>query len=119
MSKEITKVIRIIDEIMHYLQSMGAKKIDLNYQEMADSFILTFKCDYDKEKMKLIYQMVKCLHLGRQEEMEDTFWVLAGEHNRNQELALVGMMIDDAKVYFDDERVEILLIRAKHSKSTF
>ncbi|MDP3385905.1 MAG: hypothetical protein Q8S24_01620 [Eubacteriales bacterium] len=116
MSKENTKVIRIIDEIIHYLQSMGAKKIDLNYQEMDDSYILTFKCDYDKEKMKLIYQMVKCLHLERQEEMEDTFWGLAGEHGRNQELALVGMMTDDATVYFDNERIEILLIRVKPSK---
>ncbi|MBV1758353.1 MAG: hypothetical protein KMY55_10995 [Dethiosulfatibacter sp.] len=116
MSKENTKVIRIIDEIIHYLQFMGAKKIDLNYQEMVDSYILTFKCDYDKDKMKCIYQMVKCLHLERQEEMEDTFWALAGEHVRNQELALVGMMTDDAKIYFDDDRIEIMLERVKHTR---
>ncbi|HBH13601.1 MAG TPA: hypothetical protein DDX29_10895 [Clostridiales bacterium] len=116
MSKENTKVIRIIDEIIHYLQSMGATKIDLDYQELADSYILTFKCNYNKEKMKRIYQMVKCLHLERQEEMEDTFWALAGEHVRNPELALVGMMTDDAKVYFDDERIEITLERVKHTR---
>jgi hypothetical protein len=119
MKKENAKISKIIDEMFSYLYSLGATNIDLNYKDSEDCYILTFKCNYIKDKVEMIYKMVKFLNMERQQEMENFFWELAGEYNpgsEDHELSLVGMMTDEVKVYFDEERIEILLIRIKSTK---
>ncbi|MBN2286554.1 MAG: hypothetical protein JXQ26_07215 [Tissierellales bacterium] len=116
MKKELSKISKIIDEMFSYLSDLGATKIDLNYQDNPDCYILTFKCNYIKEKIDMIYKMVKYLNMERQQEMESFFWELAGEYSqgsKDHELSLVGMMTDEVKIYFDDDRIEVLLIRIK------
>jgi hypothetical protein len=113
MNQEHAIIIKIMDEMTSYLFHLGAKTFDINYKEEDDCFMMTFKCDYDQSNMKLIYRMVKYLNMERQEEVEGYYWELAGQYKNDTELTLVGMMTDEAKVYYDNERVEILLIRIK------
>jgi hypothetical protein len=113
MNQEHAIIIKIIDEMTSYLFHLGAKNSDINCKEEEDCYILTFKCDYDPSKIKLIYRMTKYLHMERQAEMEGYYWELAGQYKNATELTLVGMMTDEAKIYYDNERVEILLIRIK------
>lgn len=114
MNQEHAIIIKIIDEMTSYLFNLGAKNSDINYKEEDDCFMLTFKCEYDPSKIKLIDKMTKYLNIERQEEIEGYYWELAGQYkNDDTELSLVGMMTDDAKIYYDNERVEILLIRIK------
>lgn len=111
--EERRKITKIIDEILVFLFHMGSKNIDINYKDEECYFTVSFKCNYDINKKDLIYTMVKHLNTERQEEMEEYYWELAGKYNKDTELTLVGMMTDDAKVYFDDDKVEILLVRVK------
>ena len=45
--------------------------------------------------------------------MEEYYWELSGNYDMDTELTLVGMMTDDAKVYYDNEKVTIFLVRYK------
>lgn len=113
MNQDQAIITRIVDEMITCLFHLDAKNIDINYKDEDDCYIITFKCDYCKDKQPLIYRMVKYINMERQEEMESYYWELAGQYNKDTELTLVGMMTDEAKVYFDDNRVEVLLIRKK------
>lgn len=113
MNQDQEIIIKIIDEMVTYLFHIGAKNIDFNYKNEVKYYTITFKCDYNHDKKDMIYRMVKCINMERQEEMEGYFWELAGQYKKDTELTLVGMMTDEAKVYFDDEIIKILLIRLK------
>lgn len=45
--------------------------------------------------------------------MEEYYWELAGETDSSEELGLVGTMIDEATIGYDEEKVVIELIRNK------
>lgn len=111
MKHEKKRITKIIDELMFYLFSMGANNIDVSYKKEQELYVITFKSDYDSSKRDKLFKLVKYLNYEKQEEIEEYFWELTGNYDLDTELSLVGMMIDEAKVYYDDEKIEIALIR--------
>ncbi len=111
MKHEKKRITKIIDELMFYLFSMGANNIDVNFKREADLCAITFKSDYDLSKRDKLFKLVKFLNYEKQEEMEEYYWELTGNYDLDTELSLVGMMIDEAKIYYDDEKIEIVLLR--------
>lgn len=113
MRQEKKRVMKIITEITSFLLHIGAKKITMDYEESDEAFLITLEGNYQKKYMKDIYQVVKYLNYDREVEMEEYYWELSGNYNMDTELTLVGMMTDDATVYYDDEKVRVCLVRYK------
>ena len=113
MKHKRKRVMKIIDEITNFLFFIGSKKISIDYEENDEGFLITLEGNYKKDKIQEIYNLVKYLNYEKEEEMEEYYWELSGKYDMGTELTLVGMMTDDAKVYYDNEKVTIFLIRYK------
>jgi len=113
MKHKRKRVMKIIDEVTNFLFFIGSKKISIDYEENDEGFLITLEGNYNKDKIQEIYNLVKYLNYEKEEEMEEYYWELSGKYDMGTELTLVGMMTDDAKVYYDNEKVTIFLIRYK------
>ncbi|OPJ56800.1 hypothetical protein [Alkalithermobacter paradoxus] len=108
--KRITK---IVDELLTYMFYLGATDISVNVKEEEKFFKISLNCNYNITKKPKIDRLVNALKCSKQEEMEEYYWELAGECDVDNELPLIGMMIDEAEIDFDDNSIEVILYRYK------
>ncbi len=108
--KRITK---IVDELITYFFSIGATNININVEEKTDHFEILLKCNYCTKNKTKIDRLSKHLQCEKQMEVEEYYWELAGSSDVDNELALVGMMVDDAKINIEKDSIEIMLYKYK------
>jgi len=114
MSHEMRKVSKIIDELTTYFLLIGVKKIKTEIINGDKCFKIKFKIyDFDF-KSKKITEMLENLSYNRESEMEEYYWELAGESDRDNELCLIGIMTDEVNVEEDESMMEITLYRNKY-----
>lgn len=114
MKHEKIKVTRIIDELVNYFLNLGCIEIDINikdydrYYEISFMLNRKFITDYELCKLK------KLLSIGKQEEMEEYYWSLAGDCDVDTELTIVGIMSDRVIIEeVDDNNIRIIIQREK------
>ena len=56
-------------------------------------------------------ELINILNTERQHEIEEYYWNLLSESEEDSELAIVGMMIDQAEVEYKDDILKIKLLR--------
>ena len=113
MKHKKQRISKITDEVITYLFSLGASNININIEETHECFKILFKCNYSKGQPERIEKLSKALKSGKQEEIEEYYWGLAGDSDVDDELYLVGMMIDKARVEILEDSLEIELYRYK------
>lgn len=108
------RIMKIVDEITTHLYWIGAKDINIRIQEVDDKFKITFKSDYLPEKKKKIKKLIDALkRCDKQQEMEEYYWELVGDCDIDNELSLIGMMVDEAELEIEEDHLELILIRYK------
>lgn len=111
---EREKVQKIIDEMFISLTKLGANDITINFKNTEKSFIFHIVTTCHEKNADKIYKLNKYLCVERHEEMENYYWELAGNYPDDIELTLIGMMTDDVKISFDDDVLDITLVRNKN-----
>jgi hypothetical protein len=112
MNNEIQKTTKIIDELSSLLVNNGSAEIDikLKFSNVCTAIFIT---DYNTSLTdEQIYNLDKFLNIPRQTEVEEYYWGLMGETSDDDELFLVGSMIDSAKLDLKDGNLYIELIRS-------
>lgn len=107
------RITKIVNELITYFFSIGATNININLEEKDKYFKIFLKCNYsgkDKTKINTILKQLQC---EKQTEVEEYYWELAGSSDMDNELTLVGMMIDDAKINIMENTIEITLYKYK------
>ncbi|MDV3427215.1 MAG: hypothetical protein LIR50_08545 [Bacillota bacterium] len=109
------KVVKMLDEMLNYVYSLGAKEANVNIKEMEDRFEIILICDcMEGHPDKKIDSMIKTLNVPREEEIEEYYWELAGDCDLDSELCIVGLMCDEAYVdKLPGDKLKIRLIRKK------
>ncbi|MDF2676644.1 MAG: hypothetical protein K0Q97_949 [Bacillota bacterium] len=113
------RIVKIVDELIIFLFSINSTNINVNILENNDEYEITGIGNYNGGHDKKIEKFVKLLNCPKHEEMEECYWELTGESDVGSELALLGMMIDDASINIDDGKLEIILHRSKSSSEIF
>jgi uncharacterized tellurite resistance protein B-like protein len=108
------RIAKIVDELITYFFSMGATDIDINLKDEKKCYKISLKCNYSSKDQRKFDKLIKYLKCAKQEEMEEYFWELAGDCDVDTELTLVGMMTDEAKIDYNDDEIEVTLIRYKN-----
>lgn len=104
--------IKIIDELMSFSSKLGANKYQIEVEKIDKETEIKFKAYIKHMDDKMLSSISKLLSTPRSHEMEEYYWNLQGEGDIDSELALVGMMTDDAKIdYVEGEYLEIELKR--------
>lgn len=111
MKFTIEKNIRILDELITYFNKQGNTEfhIDMKKEDEQHYFCISgFVEHLTQEEVKSLEEV---LNMPRQHEIEEYYWQLGGEISFDNELTLVGMMIDKANVTYEDKILTISVIR--------
>ena len=100
----------VIDELYTALFRAGGKEVDLRLSKEEDGLRLFIKGDYSAEHRHDMERMAEMLQPKvRDMGMVEAYWELAGgdQYTSDSELALVGQIIDDAKVELSESVIQM------------
>lgn len=110
------KMSRVIDEIGAALFACGATEVSLRLKKEPEGLRLLVQGDYSTGNRPKLERLSKLLQPEiRDPALAETFWELAGVDlaDDTSELALVGQILDDARVTLGDTQVEMELFVAR------
>lgn len=116
MQHEIKKITRIIDEMLTVFMLSEAEEIDVKIKRgklKTSIYFTNYNCTFDEA---YIEQLKNNLNVQRQCEVEGYYWQLTGENDIDEELFLVGAMIDQAVIVKKDGNLYIELVRNNNNK---
>ena len=102
----------VIDELYTALFRAGGREVDIRLVKEEDGLRLFVKGDFTPEHHRDMERMAEMLQPEvRDMGMVEAFWELAGgdQYTSDSELALVGQIIDGAKVSVGESAVEMEL----------
>ncbi|MDF2538512.1 MAG: hypothetical protein K0S76_1533 [Herbinix sp.] len=111
MQHESKKIAMIVNELLTMLLLKGAGKIEVKINRQKHNTEIVMKqqqCDYDE---MFIQNLRYNLNTQRQTEVEEYFWQLVGDDDNEDELPLVGTMVDEAVVELVDGDLYITVNR--------
>lgn len=109
---ENKKITKIVDETMTYFLNRNARDVSTTIKKMNDFTSISVEAkgvDVSHIEMEELVSTLNSKH--RQAEMEEYYWMLTGEGQASDELMLVAVMVDSAKLDMHDDTVKIELIR--------
>ena len=110
------KMSRVIDEIGAALFACGATEVSLRLKKEPEGLRLLVQGDYTASNRAKLERLGKLLQPEiRDPALAETFWELAGADlaHDTSELALVGQILDDARVVLGEQSVEMELFVAR------
>lgn len=111
MKHEIKKICRIVDELTTLFLRRDTNEVDFKIVTQADRAIIRI-VDYNTRfDDAYIDHLRLTLNRQRQVEIEEYYWQLAGETDEDDEITLIGAMIDSATVEKRDGNLYLELIR--------
>ena len=111
MNFKVKKNLKIITELMSFCYHFSAEDITVNIKTIDDTSNITLDAiikDFTKEDYD---NLIQALNIPRQHEVEQYYWHLGGESEFDSELSLVGMMVDNTNVNYENDRLHIELQR--------
>ena len=111
MQSEIKKITRIINEMTYVLMKKGSIDLEVKVKKNKDLstiYIVDYNTKYSDEE---ICELNEVLNIQRQCEVEEFYWELMGDDSHEDELFLVGSMVDKATVNKIDKDLHIVMYR--------
>lgn len=113
MRHEIKKVAKMMDELTTFCLEHGAEDLNIRIQNQSDHEVIIVDASPITNMQETVDRMRELLSYPREFEVEEYYWELAGETDGVDELGLVGNMIDEATIDYDDKTIHIELMRRK------
>lgn len=108
------RVAKITDELITYCFSMGAKDINIDVKITKEHYRIHLITNFAKNAKKKVDKLIELLNSPKHEELEEYYWELTGEGDVDNELSLVGMMVDKFVVdHQEDDTIELTLLKKK------
>ncbi len=114
MDHEAVRMLKIVNELTNFSFKLGASQLQIDLKDIDDRLELIFQCNTKENVDKLIEDLKSSLDTPRQEQVEEYLWEMVGEGEVFDELNLVGMMIDDNEVIYNDNKLMIRVERRKY-----
>lgn len=110
MNNEQSKAVKMLNEVMIYFISHGMSDLEivLSLQKSKTSVSVSA---YTKTQPDDLDEVSESLLNPRQPEVEDYYWRLLGSNNKNNQLHLLGALVDDAQIMYDENKLTIQLNR--------
>lgn len=113
MRHEVKKISKMIDELTTFFLEHEAQGLTLNIEVEGDMEVINVTAKNIPDNEVCVERLNRFLSYPRELEMEEYYWKLAGDGDTSKELGLVGMMIDEANVSYDEETISLKLLRKK------
>lgn len=103
--------LKIINELMTYLYKLGSKDITVNLHRDENKTSFVISAQIDTIDTQELIKLDAILNTKRQHEVEESYWHLGVESETEDELSLVGMMIDSAIISYDNNIIKLEILR--------
>ena len=111
MQNEVKKITKLVDEVTSLLMRNGSNDINVHIKRNSDLSTITI-IDYDSSYPDdEIASLNDVLNIQRQYEVEEFYWELMGDDSHEDELFLVGSMVDSATVNKIGKDLHIVMYR--------
>ncbi|MGL5149132.1 MAG: hypothetical protein ACRC7N_00985 [Clostridium sp.] len=111
MKFKIEKNLKIANELISYCYHFGSDDVSMDIRNTSESTKIHIKAKLESFSDDNLSDLISTLNVPRQHEVEQYYWHLSGESEFDSELSLVGMMIDEAKVSFEECTLNLEIIR--------
>ncbi|WP_425446611.1 hypothetical protein [Dethiothermospora halolimnae] len=116
MDKEKQRIIGMINELITFLLNNKTSSIHINVKENDRETKISICCNINDAKV--LKDLKNKIMSDRSEEVEELYWELLGDTNENDDLYILGSMIDKSNIkYTETNMMKIILIRKKEHKS--
>ena len=111
MRHEIKRVCKIVDELTTIFLSEDTNEVDFKIITGPEKTIIRIVDYHTNYSDAFINHFSKTLNNQRQSEIEEYYWQLAGENESENELTLIGAMVDSATVEKRDGNLYVEIVR--------
>jgi len=111
MKVEFEKKMRIASDLLSYCHLKGATEFHLDMTAENGVSLFAIKAAPANISDEEMDQLLKNLNTPRHMEIENDYWGLMGESENFAELALVGVMSDEAEVEYKENVLTITIKR--------
>jgi len=111
LQNEVKKITRLVDEVTSLLMRSGSNDINVRIKrdsELSTITIIDYNSAYPDDEISSLNDV---LNIQRQCEVEEFYWELMGDDSHEDELFLVGSMVDKATVNKIDKDLHIVMYR--------
>lgn len=105
------KLIKIMNELLHFCLSIDMKDLDIKLSSYPNRGEVTVSGYSYNPPIKRLKELEHILNAPRQEELEEYYWSLLGDGHGMQELEMVGTLVDNGKITYEDEILTIYVCR--------
>ena len=114
MKNETKKINLIVDEITSLLMGKGAIELSVRIKTSDENTLIKI-VEYDSQlDDEFIEKMQENFDIPRQYEVEDYFWQLSSDNEMNEDMYLIGTMVDSGTVTkAEDGNLYIEVLRNK------
>lgn len=116
MRHEVKKISKMVDELTTFFLEHEAKSLNIKIDNLIDREVIIVEAVALDDIKLCVKRLNRFLSYPREFEMEEYYWELAGETDSSEELGLVGTMIDEANIGYEDDKILLELIRHKIRK---
>ena len=104
------KITTIVDELTTFFFSVGSNDMVVKIKQKPDGFHIFFASNFDIKMQRTVENLTR----GRAPEIEESYWGLngSGDFQDENELILIGAMIDSAQVEICEGYATLNLFRA-------
>jgi len=114
MKFKFEKNMRIVSDLIAYCHRMGSSDYHIDMKLRKNVSVFMVSAPTPKLTDEDLADLEEVLNAPRQHEVEQNYWGLGGESETNPELTLLGMMIDDARIDFNDGVLTIVARRIEN-----
>ena len=110
-NNEVKKITKLVDEVTSLLMRSGSNDIDIKIkreENLSTITIIDHTSSYPNEEIASLNDV---LNIQRLCEVEEFYWELMGDDSHEDELFLVGSMVDKATVNKIDNDLYIVMYR--------
>ncbi len=111
MGHRLEKNMKIMEELVSFCTKRGSRDVDINLSFAKGHSTISVSAKNTDVTNEELDDLKNALYSDRQHEVEECFWNISGEDFYGDELMLTGVMIDEAEVNYDEDKLDIKVKR--------
>ena len=108
------KLIKLMNELINFCLGIDMKDLDIKFSCHKDRDEITVSGYAKNPPMKELQDLEEILNAPRQEELEEYYWTLLGHGHGMQELEMVGTLVDNGSITYEDKILTMYICRKEN-----
>lgn len=105
------KLIKSMNELINFCLEIGMKDLDIRFSSHTNRGEITVSGRVENPPLDELRDLEEILNMPRQDELEEYYWMLIGDGHGMQELDMVGTLVDNGSISYEDKILTIYICR--------